>query len=321
MMADVGCAGIIVADTFCGPIAQLPDEGQLLAVDSIPSKAGGCAANVAICLAEQGIEVDVVGCLGKDPSAKILLTCLEEHRVGCEHVVVCDDHTTSKTVILLIDGQDRRYVHVFGANAAFGAEHVDRDWAAQLKVFYLGGLGVMPAIKTDELCDLLKYCRETGVITVVDVVMPKQGMAMDELASLLPHIDYFLPNDDEARLITGQDEPLDQCKMLRAAGAHAVIVTRGKAGAIAVKGDQFWQSGAYEAKAVDPSGSGDTFAGGVITGILRSWDIPRMLRYAGALGASATSAIGTTDGVFTNAEAEAFVDSHEMELVSGAMGG
>ena len=36
-MADVGCAGILVADTFCGPLKQLPAEGQLLAVDSMPS--------------------------------------------------------------------------------------------------------------------------------------------------------------------------------------------------------------------------------------------------------------------------------------------
>lgn len=61
-MADVGCAGILVADTFCGPMKALPREGQLLAVAAMPSHAGGCAANVAIDLAKQAIVADVVGC-------------------------------------------------------------------------------------------------------------------------------------------------------------------------------------------------------------------------------------------------------------------
>ena len=66
-MAEVGCAGILVADTFCGPMKRLPREGELLAIDEMPSKAGGCAANVAIDLAKQGVAADVCGCVGATP--------------------------------------------------------------------------------------------------------------------------------------------------------------------------------------------------------------------------------------------------------------
>ena len=85
-MAQVGSAGILVSDTFCGPMRELPHEGQLLAVDEMPTKAGGCAANVAIDLARQGITVDVAGCLGTDASAKVLLNSLEAHGVGCGRI-------------------------------------------------------------------------------------------------------------------------------------------------------------------------------------------------------------------------------------------
>jgi hypothetical protein len=40
----------------------------------------------------------------------------------------------------------------------------------------------------------------------------------------------------------------------------------------------------------------------------------RTLRYAAALGASATTAIGTTDGVFTAEQAQAFIDKHPLEV-------
>jgi sugar/nucleoside kinase (ribokinase family) len=55
---------------------------------------------------------------------------------------------------------------------------------------------------------------------------------------------------------------------------------------------------------VDPSGAGDAFASGLITGIAKGWAFPKSLQYASLLGASATWMVGTTDGVLTGAQAE-----------------
>ena len=81
-MPEVGCAGILVDDTFCGPMVALPSEGALLALDDMPIKAGGCAANVAIGLAKQGVGVDVAGCVGSDSAADFLLSRLNCGRPG-----------------------------------------------------------------------------------------------------------------------------------------------------------------------------------------------------------------------------------------------
>ena len=65
---------------------------------------------------------------------------------------------------------------------------------------------------------------------------------------------------------------------------------------------------------VDPSGSGDAFAAGIITGIVCGWDLPTKLRYASALGASAARAVGTTGGVFARSEAEAYIAANPIEV-------
>lgn len=197
--------------------------------------AGGCAANVAIDLVKQGVSVDVAGCVGHDPSANIVTAEMRENRVGCDHVVQAPNHPTSKTVILLVQGQDRRYIHTFGANAAFTVDHLQRDWVAGLKVFYLGGLFLMPSFRTAEFLVLLKFCREQGVVTVVDVVIPQHVKGMADLAPLLPYIDYFLPNDDEAHVLTGCERPADQLRVFLAGGAGTVIVTCGREGALAAR--------------------------------------------------------------------------------------
>ena len=318
-MADVGCAGILVADTFCGPMKRLPRAGELLAIEEMPSKAGGCAANVAIDLAKQGVSVDVCGCVGADASAEVLLQNLQANGVDCTQILRLDSHPTSKTVILLVEGEDRRFVHVFGANAAFDVGKIRREWIDGLKVFYLGGLFVMPAVRTDELADLLAYCRRRGIVTVLDVVVPHGHAAgMEALKPLLPHVDYFLPNEDEAQQLTGVADRELQVDAFLSHGASNVVITCGGEGAVAAsaaqKTTQLWRSDIYRVDCIDPSGSGDAFAAGIITGALRGWDMTRTLRFASALGASATTAVGTTDGVFTADQAAAFLEEHSLSV-------
>lgn len=313
-MATVGCAGMVVADMFCGPLAGLPQPGELLTTGDIPASAGGCAANVAIDLAKQGIAVDIACCVGTDVAAEMVVSDLGRANVGCRQVVRSPGWPTSKTVILVVAGQDRRYIHAFGANSAFGVGSIDRDWATSLKVFYLGGLFAMPGIATTELAGLLAACRAAGVTTVVDVVVPREPQSFAALDALLPHIDWFLPNADEARAFTGHEDPLEQIAALGARGARGIIVTHGGGGSVATDGTRRWRAEACTCEAVDPSGSGDAFAAGIITGLTRGWALPQTLRYASALGASAARAVGTTGSVFDAAEAEAFVAAHPTEV-------
>ncbi|MCC6616061.1 MAG: carbohydrate kinase family protein [Anaerolineae bacterium] len=313
-MDTVGCAGILVADTVCGPMDSLPEEGLLLAIDSLPTTAGGCGANVAIGLAKQGIATDVAGRVGDDPSAQVILNELNRFGANTDRITVSETQPTSQTIILLVRGQDRRFIHVVGANKEFAVSHIDREWAAGLKVLYLGGLFVLPAIQMDELADLFAFCREQGVVTMLDVVISLQNKGMNGLETVLPYVDYFTPNDDEAELLTGLADPLEQARAFQACGAGTVIITQGKHGALALRGKDVWRANAFSVDAVDPSGGGDAFDAGIVTGIVRGWDMPQMLAYGAALGASATLAPGTTTGVFTADEAEAFLAGHALAV-------
>jgi sugar/nucleoside kinase (ribokinase family) len=314
MSAEVGCAGLLVEDTFCGPMAALPPEGALSVLVDMPVRAGGCAANVAIALAKQSVRVSVAGCVGQDSAANALIETFERHGIGTQGISR-EALPTSKTVILLIEGQDRRYLHVIGANHSFSVDHISRDWVASLGVFYLGGLFGLPGIELKQLAELLKFCRERKVLTVVDVVTPENVKGMAALKPLLPFIDVFVPNEDEARAFTGLTKAHDQVRMLEMAGANTVIITRGGEGTVAVQDGRIWSSGAFQMDVVDPSGSGDAFTSGVIRSLLEEWRLPQLLRYASAVGASATRAPGTTDSVFSASEAETFLAAHPLTVM------
>jgi sugar/nucleoside kinase (ribokinase family) len=313
-MARIGCAGILVKDTFCGPLKTLPVPGELVAIEAFKTRVGGCAANVAIDLRKQSQTVELVGCIGQDAAGAYLVKELQAAQVNCDQLAYIEEYPTSETVILLVAGEDRRYLHSFGANRAFKVSDIHRDWVAALDLFYLGGLFAMPGIVVDELIALLAFAREQKVITVVDVVLPTNFKRAAEMERLLPHVDWFLPNDAEAAALTGKVNPIEAIRTFRAWGGHDIILTLGDEGAVAVFEDECWRANAHPGQMVDPSGAGDAFASGLITGIAKGWAFPQSLRYASLLGASATWMVGTTDGVLTGAQAERSIAEHPVKV-------
>src|SRR5207248_11718976 len=117
---------------------------------------------------------------------------------------------TSQTLIVNVAGQDRRFIHTFGANSAFTAGDIAPDRAARCKVLYLGGYLLMGRVRADELAAVFASARKAGARTVLDVVTPGPGEYLPQLEPLLPQADVFLPNNHEAELITGLRDPLAQ---------------------------------------------------------------------------------------------------------------
>jgi sugar/nucleoside kinase (ribokinase family) len=221
---------------------------------------------------------------------------------------------TSQTLIVNVAGQDRRFIHTFGANADFRAADLPRHLFGKAKVLYLGGYLIMPRVKPAELAAAFAEARAAGTKTVLDVVTPGPADYMPQLAPVLPHVDVFLPNTDEARLITGEADPLAQAEFFRRHGARTVVITCGGAGSVLVGDGQRLRAGTYPIEYVDGSGGGDAFAAGYMAGLLRGIETAECLRLASALGASCVRAVGTTPGVFTRAECDEFMRTHSLPV-------
>src|SRR5258706_13527696 len=123
--ADVLCAGIIVADHVCTPISHLPAAGELVMADRLLLTLGGCAANTAVDLDKMGVNSAVAGRVGADLFGRIVADMLAEAKVTTAALKAVPDQDTSQTRIVNVAGQDRRYIHTFGANAGFHAADID----------------------------------------------------------------------------------------------------------------------------------------------------------------------------------------------------
>ena len=114
-----------------------------------------------------------------------------------------------------MQGEDRRFIHTFGANREFSAADIPLELLDEVKVLYLGGYLAMPGVKQDDLVPVFAAARAKGVKTVLDIVLPAKENYLARLDRLLPHVDVFLPNNFEGEIITGYKDPLQQAAVFQ----------------------------------------------------------------------------------------------------------
>src|SRR5882724_7335451 len=124
---EVLCAGIIVADHVCHPVSHVPAAGELVMTDKMLLTIGGCAANAAVDLAKMGVATAVVGRVGDDAFGRIVMEMLSGHGLDTSTIRKTDGAATSQTLIVNVAGEDRRFIHCFGANAVFRATDIPLD--------------------------------------------------------------------------------------------------------------------------------------------------------------------------------------------------
>lgn len=307
MPYDCLCAGIIVADYICRPIAAWPPPGQLVLTENLEFAIGGCAANVAVDMRKLNLNVALSGGVGNDGFGTLIADMLGRTGVDCSRLTRSATLPTSGTMIVNVQGEDRRFIHCIGANAEYDAAAITDDILRQTKVLYIGGYCLMRALTPQRVAQLFERARKLGVITALDVVLPEQGDFWGQIQPVLPFTDFFFPNNDEAARITGQRDPLQQAAQFFAAGCKTAVVTCGSDGTILQNAAGRWRMGVHPVKAVDPTGTGDAFVAGFLYGQIHGHDALKSLEYGAALGASCVRSLGATTGVFDAHELEQFV--------------
>ncbi len=315
-MTSLDClsVGILVADHLCDPIERLPAAGELVLAERLPLAVGGCASNAAIGLARLGVRVGVVGCVGRDAFGRFVVDTLREGGVDTTDIHELEGIETSGTLIVNVRGEDRRFIHAVGANAHLTTEHVSLDRLRQARVFYVGGYLLLPGLEPEKLAGQFRLARAAGVKTVLDIVLPGPGEHMSRLAPVLAETDVFLPNTDEAALLTGLTDPVQQAEQFLNAGARTVVVTCGGEGSVLVSDDCRLRAGVFPVEYRGGTGSGDAFDAGYIVGLIEGLDPLGCLKWGAAIGASCVRSVSATESVFSRVEAEAFLRDNSLPV-------
>jgi len=132
----------------------------------------------------------------------------------------------------------------------------------------LGNL--MPKLQLNVIQELKKRPK----LIVMDTMNFWMETAMAELKIVLKYVDMLLVNDAEARQLTGQFSLVKAARSIMQMGPKYLIIKKGEHGALLFHGDDVFFAPALPLEDVfDPTGAGDTFAGGFIGHLAKTGDI------------------------------------------------
>lgn len=308
-MAQVVCLGILVADVVGKPIEAFPPKGTLAAVERMELHVGGCAANTGVALAKLGIATAVIGKVGRDGFGDFLVGAMAAQGVDTGGVARDEHSATSATMVAVDAAGERTFLHYPGANATFGAEDVSWEAIGACEILHVAGPFLMPRYMGADNAAVLQRARALGKTTSLDTVWDPTDRWMSVLEPCLPFLDYALPSLEEARLLTGRDDPRDITGVFLDGGVGVVGLKLGQEGAYlrTAAGDEL-SVPPFAVEAVDALGAGDAWAAGFLCGLTRGWDLERTARFANAVGACSVRALGATTGVRSFEETLAFCE-------------
>src|ERR671917_2628786 len=188
------CMGVHVLDVLVRPVEAIPEGQGGELVEEIGITAAGSAGGFALVLSRLGAEVSSAGAVGSDAVGDMLLALLERDGVDTSLLVRRDDVQTSASVLPIRPDGSRPAFHVVGANGTYGPDDAPWDAIAAASHLHLGGPEFMGG---EAAARILSSARSEGVTTSADVLAPGDMGLLEWIAPALPHLDWFLPNDEQ----------------------------------------------------------------------------------------------------------------------------
>lgn len=306
-MGKVVVFGSFVVDLMARS-PHLPIAGETVKGSMFKMGPGGKGFNQCVAAHKAGADVTMVTKLGRDTFANVALDTMKELKMDESHIFFSEDTETGIALIL-----------------------VDENTSQNEIIIVPGACNTITEEETDGLEELIKDSEYVLMQLEVNQDANERVAALAEkygckvIVNTAPYSkisDEFLkktymvtPNEVEAEELTGVHvDDLDSAKKAAeyfySKGVKKVIITLGSRG-VFVSSDRNEQIiPAFKVKAVDTTGAGDAFNGGLLCALAEGKSVEEAARFANALAALSVQKLGTTPSMPTREEIESFLKEH-----------
>ncbi|MBX6322172.1 MAG: ribokinase [Rhodospirillaceae bacterium] len=302
--------GNVAIDTVVR-MARFPAPGETIVADGAAEDMGGKGANQAVLIARAGLPVRLVAAVGRDEAGERVRARLAREGVLIDGLWTWSG-PTDRCIVYVDAAGENTIVSLIGAAQAFDPLAAT-DLAGRVEagdtLLFQGNL--RPAV----LRRCLAFARERGAWTVLN-----PSPVSDPADYAWGLVDLAVVNRGEARARTGEAEPARAAAWLVAAGAGAVAVTLGAAGALLLHHEGSLSRPAPRVPVADTTGAGDVFAGVLVAARRRGMDWDAALAAAVEAAALSVTRAGVLASFPTAAELAALIGRTAPRAAAGAAG-
>jgi sugar/nucleoside kinase (ribokinase family) len=275
---------------------------------------GGSCSNVLVTLTSMDIPCAICAQIGDDPYGDGVRADLDRNGISTKYLMTSKGAASLHTMVIV--GKDgARSILVNRGDAFFSLADslVSLDMLNGIKVYYTDMFTARPALKLGRLC------RDSGIPIVFNLecsmaFMESCGVGRNEVEEMMSLCDLLIVGKDGLHdLIADADEMKAAVRINELFGlSQGVVATLGEKGAFWAGSEQILVP-SFNVEAVDTTGAGDAFAGGLIYGrFMKGWTMNDALRFANGCGAFKCRQPGPR---FTGNQddVETFMEAHKNE--------
>jgi ribokinase len=285
-------------------IQRFHSPGETILAESLGTFFGGKGANQAITAKRLGGNVQFITKVGNDHYGKAYRQHLIKSGINQKLILEDKKLPTGTAVIELTMKGENRIIALLGANGSLSVKDIKelkRNWR-EVGVFVTQLEIPFPTVERG-----LKMAKDQGALTLLN---PSPPIPLP--SRLLSTVDFIVPNEVEAQLLTGIKWKGDRdirkmAKRLLDMGVKNVVITLGPKGLFFKnRSEEIWVE-AFKVKVIDTTAAGDAFLGALATSLSENKPIQEALKFANGAGALATTKLGAQPSLPFRKELEVFL--------------
>lgn len=286
--------------------------------DSFTADMGGSSANIAAGIVKLGGAASLVTCVSDDAVGRFCVNKLHHYGVDTTHVKPVGGE--ARNSLALYESRVHGHQSVIYRN---GAADFEMDRAAVEAVDYsqFGALvtaGTVFAAEPSREATFRAFdlARAVGLPIIFDVdyrpySWPSLKVAEEVLSKAGALSDVIVGNDDEFGFMAGgKEKGLAKARELAASSASIVVYKMGEHGAITFAGGEEIRTGIYPVTALKPTGAGDSFMAGMLSGIAAGLDLKAAILRGSACAAIVVAKPGCAPAMPVAKDLDAFLAGH-----------
>jgi sugar/nucleoside kinase (ribokinase family) len=227
---------------------------------------GGSSAITAFNLARMGTRVAFCGIVGRDLFGTFIADFLARADIDLIGLSRSSREQTGVTIWIRTRGE-RAGITYAGSIASLRASDISDERLKSARHLHVGAYFVQTKLHA-RAASLFKRARKFGLTTSLDCNYDPEERWDSNIWNVLKYTDVFLPNEQEARLITGLPDARSAAREL-AKCARVVVVKRGARGVLACDAATTLTIPAVKTRVVDTTGAGDSFNAGFLHAFLQ----------------------------------------------------
>lgn len=297
--AEIVIIGAAIVDILVRPASEDVFRTGSYPAEDIRMSTGADALNESTVLSRMGKRVLLETVIGSDPAGQYLLGHCKREGILLPDDCLRDDLTTGINIVLVqTDGKRSFLTNERGSLRRLCLNDIHMPFPKSAKIVCFASIFVFPRIRAEELRRIFACAKKQGKIVCADMTKCKNHETVDEMADAFSYIDYLLPNDEEAMLLTGKNSAVEAAEVLLRTGIRNVIVKCGAKGCLVMNHDETYMLPARpDVTCIDTTGAGDSFAAGFISALSEGRPLRECAEYANECGAKAVSVTGASEWI------------------------